>query len=66
LQKMIKISSKKGPFVHVRVGKENLTEQHLADNIFAVYEQLVRALPKAENNIKSIYVKLTMSKPIKV
>ncbi|MEK6964318.1 MAG: 50S ribosomal protein L1 [Nanoarchaeota archaeon] len=66
LQKTIKISSKKGPFIHARVGKETLKEEELVDNIKTVYEQLAQVLPKAENNIRNVYIKLTMSKPIKV
>ncbi|HLD05649.1 MAG TPA: 50S ribosomal protein L1 [Candidatus Nanoarchaeia archaeon] len=66
LQKMIKISSKKGPFIHVKVGKESMSEEQLAENIKIIYEQLTHTLPKAENNIRNLYVKLTMSKPVKV
>ncbi len=66
LQKTIKISSKKGPFIHARVGKETQTDEQLAENVKTVYEQLTHTLPKAENNIRHMQIKLTMSKPVKV
>lgn len=65
----IKVSNKKGkamPLVHVVVGKENDQNERLAENIVAVYDALVQALPAKEQNISYSMVKLTMSPPVKI
>ncbi|MDO8634477.1 MAG: hypothetical protein Q7K34_04270 [archaeon] len=64
-----RVSNKKGkfmPLVHVLIGKENDSDDHLAENIVAVYNSLVAALPGKEQNIKSVQVKFTMSAPMKI
>lgn len=54
------------PAVKVSVGKENMSDSQIIENINAVYSGLVNALPTKKENIKSIMIKLTMSKPTKV
>lgn len=66
LQKTIRIMAKKSPIVHLCIGKENQSDEILTDNIFIIYDQLVHHLPKEQHNIKSIYLKFTMGKPVKV
>ena len=41
-----------------------MNDDHLADNFMAVYNGLIHALPKEENNVKGVFIKTTMSKPI--
>jgi large subunit ribosomal protein L1 len=65
----VKVSNKKGkfmPLVHVTVGKENDKDEKILDNISAVYDAVVPVLPNKVQNVKSMYVKLTMGPPIKV
>ncbi|PIN79497.1 50S ribosomal protein L1 [Candidatus Woesearchaeota archaeon CG10_big_fil_rev_8_21_14_0_10_34_8] len=66
LQKTLKISAKTQLQIQCRIGAESLSDDHLIDNIQSVYTQLTHHLPSHENNIKASYIKLTMSKPIKV
>lgn len=66
LQKTVHISAKKEPVVHVMVGKEDQAVEEVIDNILYVYDQLIHHLPKEKNNINNIFLKFTMSKPIKV
>ncbi len=66
LQKTLRVVARKNPILHLLVGKESLKDEELADNIFTVYDQLIHHLPKERNNIKSVYLKFTMSKPVKV
>ena len=64
-----KITNKKGKFMpvaHVMIGKENSKEEELLANILAVYNPLIEALPNKEGNIKSVILKFSMGKPIKV
>jgi len=43
-----------------------MKDEELIDNIMLVYDQVVHHTPKEKANIRSVFVKLTMSKPIKV
>lgn len=66
LQKTIKVSIKKAPTVQTMVGTQAMTEQQVVDNIKSLYEQIVHNLPKEENNVRHVYLKVTMSKPVKL
>lgn len=56
----------KEPSIKISIGKEDMEEEKLAENAEAIYNHLVAALPKNKENVKSIMVKLTMSKPTKL
>lgn len=66
LQKTVRIMAKKQLAIQVAVGTEKLDEAAVADNIQYIYNQLIHNLPQEKNNIKSVYLKLTMGKPIVV
>lgn len=66
LQKTIKINTKNDPIIQCSVGKEGMKEEEIADNILTIYNSLIHALPNEEQNIKSVYLKLTMDKAFKV
>lgn len=66
LQKVVRVTAKKSPVVHVMVGKQGQNEAEVIDNILTVYNQVMHALPQEKNNIKDAYLKLTMSKPVKI
>ena len=51
------------PVLQVFVGTEKMSEEDLVDNMEAVFDTIRSKVP--DSNIKSIYVKLTMGKPIK-
>ena len=63
LKKMIGIRPKETS-IKVAVGKENMKDEEINENIKAVYNALMTIMTK--ENIKSILIKLTMSKPVKV
>ena len=56
----------KEPSIKVGVAKEHLTDEQLVKNILKVYNSIVEKLPKKAENVKSIYIKLTMDKPVKI
>jgi len=66
LQKTIKISAKQRPMIQLTVGKEDSKDEEVADNILTIYDQLVHHLPNEKHNIKSVYLKLTMGRPVKI
>jgi len=66
LQKTLKISAKKVPLIQLRAGTEEMPAEKVADNIMFIYDQLIHHLPSEKHNIKAAYIKLTMSKPVKI
>jgi len=65
-KKSIKISVSKQPIIHTIVGSEKMDDKDLEENIRAVMNFLKTKLPKGKNNIKNVYLKLTMGHPVKL
>jgi len=66
LQRTVKVSAKKAPTAAVRVGTQGIPAGHVIENIRNLYEQLIHQLPKEENNIKAVYLKVTMGHPVRL
>ena len=66
LQKTVKISVKKAPTVQVLIGSQKMTEQEVIDNVKSLYDQIIHHLPKEENNVRRVYLKVTMEKPVQL
>ncbi|MBI5392984.1 50S ribosomal protein L1 [Candidatus Woesearchaeota archaeon] len=60
LQKTIRVKAKTSLAIQVPIGSEDMDDSKLLDNYFNIYNTLVNALPLHENNIKSVFMKLTM------
>ncbi len=56
----------KEPSVKISVGKESMKDEEIIANIQAMYNSLIAALPIKKDNVRSVLVKLTMGKPVKV
>ncbi|MCR4327203.1 MAG: hypothetical protein NUV46_01330 [Nanoarchaeota archaeon] len=56
----------KEPSIKVAVGKEDMKDEEIIENILTVYNELVKALPRDKENIKNIELKFTMTKPVKI
>ncbi len=52
--------------VKLAVGKQSLEDSKIIENILAVYNALIKALPRNKENIKNIELKFTMTKPQKI
>ena len=65
IAKSVKIRAKE-PSIKLSIGKLSMSDEYLEDNIRAIYRAIINALPMKEENLKSVMVKATMSKPIKV
>jgi len=66
LAKTLRIKAKALPVVQCSVGKQEMKDEELADNILSVYNQLVHNLPNHENNIARVMIKLTMGEIVEV
>lgn len=66
LQKRVRVQATKSPIIQCVVGSESQDEAEVADNIVTLYKALLANLPQQENNVKNVYLKFTMSKPVEV
>lgn len=65
INKVVKIKSKE-PSLKISIGKENMKDEEIAENAIAVYNKVLDALPRKKENLRSILIKFTMSKPQKL
>jgi large subunit ribosomal protein L1 len=66
LQKTVKLTAKTIPIVQCLTGNETMSDEEVADNVLTVYDSVVHHLPGEENNVKSVLIKLTMGKPVRL
>jgi len=52
--------------IKVPVGKQSMKDEDLIENVIAVYNASVKALPRDLENIKNLEIKFTMTKPQKI
>ena len=65
-KRMVRIALKETPVIYVVVGSEKMPDDDIAENAKAVHSFVKDKLPKGKNNIKSMLIKLTMGKPVKL
>jgi len=65
IENSIKIKIKESS-IKLPIAKQNMKDEEIIENILAVYNAVVKELPKNQENIKNIEIKLTMSKPQKI
>jgi len=63
MNKSIRIKNKEMA-IKFSVGKENLTDDELKENIESAIKELEKKLPRGRDNVKEILIKFTMTKPI--
>lgn len=56
----------KEPSIKLAIGKQSMKDSEIIENIFSVYNAVLKILPKEAENVKNIEVKFTMTKPQKV
>ena len=54
------------PMIQVIVGKEDMKDEEIVDNIITLYNNIVHHLPNEANNVKQVRLKLTMGKPVEI
>ena len=59
------VTAKTVPVMQCRIGTEAMTDEELARNFSAVYDQLLSLLPNGEANVKAAFFKLTMGRPVR-
>ena len=61
----IKIRTKEAS-IKLAIGKENMKDEEIIENILVVYDVILKSLPREKDNIKSVEIKFTMTKPQKI
>jgi large subunit ribosomal protein L1 len=65
MQKVIRVKNKEMA-IKLPVGKEDMKDSDLQENIEAVLAGLEKVLPRGKENIREVIIKFTMSKPVVV
>jgi len=65
MEKVIRVRNKEAA-IKLAIGKEDMEDKLLADNIETIIKELEGKLPRGRDNIKEVLIKFTMTKPIKI
>jgi len=65
VNKITRIKSKE-PSLKITIGKENMKDEEIAENALLSYDKVLEALPRKKENLRSVLIKFTMSKPVKL
>jgi len=56
----------KEPSIKLCVGKQDMKDGEITENITAIYNSVIKSLSKGKENIKNLEIKFTMTKPKKI
>ena len=65
-RRSVRIRVKDSPVIQCPVGAEGMEDEKIAENVESVMRFLEKRLPKGKTSIAKVFVKMTMSKPVKV
>lgn len=65
-KRIIRVKLQKYPIVQFKIGDKSMDIKQLSQNFKAALDWIEQKLEKGSQNIKSIYIKTTMGKPVKV
>lgn len=66
MKRSVRINVATSPIIQVIVGTEKMGNDQIKENVLHVVDEVKKALPKGESQMKNVLVKLTMGKPVKV
>lgn len=66
LRGTIRLAVKESPVLNCIVGSEKMVDGDIAENVEAVVKAVEGAVPKGKEQIRTVYLKLTMGEPVKV
>ena len=64
--KIIRVQLKKQPIIQVKVGKKSMNKQQVFENVKSIVNYVADQMPHKYNNLRSMYLKTTMGKPVKI
>jgi large subunit ribosomal protein L1 len=65
-RRSVVLRSRDRPFVKCKIGQESMDDDELVGNVESILDNLINNLKRGRNNIRSVYVKLTMGPAIRV
>jgi large subunit ribosomal protein L1 len=66
LKRTVKIQTRKSPIIQIPIGHESQSDKDVEENIRGVLDFLSHNLPRGKEQIKNVYLKLTMGSPMRV
>jgi len=60
----VRVSVREDPVANLIVGREDMADEEIAENIKTILDFLVSSLPKGPRQIQSVTLKTTMGKPV--
>ena len=66
LKDTIRLQTKDKLIIQTKIGTKKMDDKEIIDNFKSLFNALLHSLPNEKNNIKSVFIKTTMGKPIKV
>ena len=65
INRRVKLKTKE-PSIKVAIGKQSMKDEQIMENVVAIYNSLLKNLPRQKENIKNLEIKFTMTKPQKI
>jgi len=65
-RKMVFVRMRNQPVIRCRVGTESMKEEEITENVQTVLKTIEGKLKRGMKNIKTVYLKTSMGKPVKV
>lgn len=65
MKKIIRVKAKE-PSIKIVVGKQEMQDEQIAENADKVCKGIVAVLPRKKDNVSSVMLKFTMTKPVKI
>ena len=65
INSVVRVQTKE-PSIKIVVGKEKMKDEDIIENVKSAYNSIINELPNKKENLKSVMIKLTMGKPVKV
>ncbi len=65
MNKSIRVKNKEMA-IKLPVGKEDMSDDEISENVEAVIKGLEKVLPRGRDNVKEVLIKFTMTKPLKI
>ena len=65
INRSVKLKTKE-PSIKVAIGKQSMKDEQIMENVVAIYNSLLKNLPRQKENIKNLEIKFTMTKPQKI
>jgi large subunit ribosomal protein L1 len=65
-KRSLRVALKENPTIHLAIGNDKMPDEDIVANAEAIFNVVKDRMPKGLNNVKSVYIKLTMGRPVKV